>query len=111
MLVLHGLTSLMWMTWADAATLEASGRRAWPCFGQVTSREVGSDIGLEFVWEGKLSETLWTWSNSQYCQRISRSLSWLRVSAHWPPYSEDCSDRQYVGPWKMNPRNARYSYL
>lgn len=48
----------MWMTWTGAANLEASGRKACPCLGQVTSREVGSDTDQEFVWEGKLSEAL-----------------------------------------------------
>lgn len=42
--------------------LEASGRKACSCL------EVDSDIGQEFVREGKFSETLWTWSNCQYCQ-------------------------------------------
>lgn len=32
------------------------GERIVPVLGQVTSREVGNDIGQEFVWEGKLSE-------------------------------------------------------
>lgn len=44
------------MTWTGAATWEVSGRKDCPCLGQVTSREVGNDIGQEFVWEGKLSE-------------------------------------------------------